>query len=91
MCKPRARVLVANVAVLLFTTPVPMVTPASWKVTMPVGVPEPEPTLTVAVMVTFWPKTTDWEDGLMVVVVEPWAADCVRGAEVLPALLVSPL
>ena len=37
---------------------VPSDTPASLKVTMPVGLPAPSPfTLTVAVNVTLWPKT----------------------------------
>ena len=33
-----------------------MFTPLSWNVTLPVGVPDPEP-VTAAVNVTDWPKT----------------------------------
>ena len=61
--------LVARVTGPLPAELVPMETPPSSNVTMPVGVPTPgDVALTVAVNVTLWPKT-DGFDALLTVVV----------------------
>src|SRR5690348_3518772 len=63
--------------------PVPMLTPPSRKVTVPVAVPE-NWGATVAVKVVDWPNTEGFtEEEMTVAVVLAWLTDCVNGAEVL--------
>jgi hypothetical protein len=53
---------------LPFSAALPMLTPPSFKVTVPVGVPEMA-LMTVAVNVTDWPKVEGLSDEVTVVVV----------------------
>ena len=69
-----------------------MLTPPSWKVTVPVGVPEPGGlAVTVAVKVTLWPATEGLTEELSAVVVASWLMVWVSVAEVLVRKLASPL
>src|ERR1700731_903690 len=69
-----------------------MLTPPSWKVTVPVGVPAPGGfAVTVAVKVTLWPATDGLTEELRAVVVASWLMVWVSGAEVLARKLASPL
>src|SRR3981081_292810 len=69
-----------------------MLTPPSWKVTVPVGVPAPGGlAVTVAVKVTLWPATEGLTEELSAVVVASWRTVWVRGAEVLVRKSASPL
>ena len=71
------------------SVPLPIETPLSRKVTVPVGVPEPGP-VTVAVNVTLWPNTDGLSDEASVVVDAPALMVWVKTAEVLPVKLLSP-
>ena len=55
MSLPSASAVVLKVATPPVSVPVPSVVPLLVKVTVPVGVAEPEEGLTVAVSVTDWP------------------------------------
>src|SRR6267143_142198 len=69
-----------------------MLTPPSWKVTVPVGVPEAGGlAVTVAVYVTLSPDTEGLLEELSAVVVLPLLTVCVRFGEVLVLKLASPL
>jgi hypothetical protein len=69
-----------------------MVTPASWKSTVPVLVPDAGAVaVTVAVNVTLWPTTEGLTDEASTVVVLPMFTVWTRGAEVLVLKLTSPL
>jgi hypothetical protein len=69
-----------------------MVTPASRKLIVPVGVPDAGAvTVTVAVYVTLWPETEGLTDEVTTVVVLPLFTVWVRFAEVLVLKLASPL
>jgi len=69
-----------------------MVTPPSWKLTVPVLVPDAGAVaVTVAVKVTLWPETEGLTDDASAVVVLPMFTVCVSGAEVLGLKLTSPL
>src|SRR5271165_1811166 len=93
VCVPTVRLLIENVAVVPpVTAPVPIDTPPSSNVTVPVGVPAPGLVmLTVAVKVIDWPNT----DGLLtlvtVVVVLALVTVCKKLADVLPEKLLLPL
>jgi hypothetical protein len=67
LCEPVLSVEIVSVATPLETAAVPIATPPSLKVTLPVGVPG-EP-LTVAVNVTAWPKLLGLAEDVTVVVV----------------------
>src|ERR1700716_1445604 len=83
---------VAVPATMTWLTQPPMLTPASWKVTVPVGTPEPGAFAeTVAVNVTPWPETDGLADELSTVVVASLFTIWVSGAEVLGRKLASPL
>jgi hypothetical protein len=69
MCAPAGKEEVVNVAAPPDSVPVPMLTPPSKNVTVPVGVPKPGVVLTVAVNVTDWPNTEVLVDATMVAVV----------------------
>src|SRR6202023_287219 len=69
-----------------------MLTPPSWKVTVPVGVPAPGGlAVTVAVKVPLWPATEGLAEELSAVVVASWLTVWVRFGEVLVLKLASPL
>src|SRR5262249_26933562 len=73
------------------SVPVPSVVVPSMKVTLPVGVPLPEPAaLTVAVKVTFWPKAEGLTPDVTVVVLLGVPTVCIRALDVLVGKLVSP-
>src|SRR5467141_159345 len=75
-----------------FPTQPAMLTPPSWKVTVPVGVPTPGGlAVTVAVKVTLCPDTEGLADELSPVVVASWFTVWVNGAEVLVRRTASPL
>src|SRR4030088_574961 len=83
---------VAVPATMAWLTQPPMLTPPSWKVTVPVGVPEPGGlAVTVAVKVTLCPETDGLTEELSAVVVGSWFTAWVRAAEVLVSKLASPL
>jgi hypothetical protein len=68
-----------------------MVTPPSWKSTVPVRVPDAGAVaVTVAVKVTLWPDTDGLTEEVSVVVVLPMITIWARGAEVLVLKLASP-
>jgi hypothetical protein len=82
---------VALPATMAWLTQPAMLTPPSWKVTVPVGVPEPGAlAVTVAVKVTTCPDPEGLTDELNAVVVAAWLTTCVSGAEVLALKLASP-
>jgi hypothetical protein len=83
---PAGNVEVANVAIPPFRGAVPRVVEPSWKVTLPVA----EAGLTVAVMVTAWPKGEGAGVTERVVVVVDSATDSVTGFEVLAPFRASP-
>src|ERR1700730_7887715 len=69
-----------------------MVTPPSWKLTVPVLVPDAGAVaVTVAVKVTLCPDSEGLTDELSAVVVLPMFTVWIRGAEVLGLKLTSPL
>jgi hypothetical protein len=69
----------------LESVPLPIETPPSRKVTVPVGVPVPGAiALTVAVNVTVWPNTDGFADEVTVVELESWLTVWVIAADVLP-------
>src|ERR1700694_5898392 len=83
---------VAAPATRAWLTQPAMMTPPSWKVTVPVGVPAPGGlAVTVAVKVTVWPTTDGLADELTEVVVASWPTVWVSGGEVLVRKLASPL
>src|ERR1700680_1084423 len=83
---------VAMPASIAWLTQPAMLTPPSWKSTVPVGVPEPGAlAVTVAVKVTLCPDAEGLTDELNAVVVTAWLTTCVSGAEVLGLKLASPL
>ena len=88
---PATNADVLKVAVPELSVLVPRMVDPSSKVTVPVGDPEPELLLTVAVKVTDCPKADGLVADVMVVVVErlDWPTVCVNEAE-LPAKFVSP-
>jgi hypothetical protein len=69
-----------------------MLTPPSWKVTVPVSVPDAGAVaVTVAVYMTFWPTTDGLAEDASAVVVSPLFTIWVRFGEVLAVKLASPL
>ena len=69
----------------------PMLTPPSRNVAVPVGVPEPDVGATVAVKVTLWPKTDELsDDDTVVVVLALPLTVCVMAVDVLVLKLLSP-
>src|SRR5438094_6081051 len=93
---PRARADVVQVAWALpfsaWAPQPPKVTPPSWKLTVPVGVPAPGAVaFTVAVKVTDCPNTDGFADELRLVDVAAWLTVCVNVALVLVVKLVSAL
>src|ERR1700730_11598511 len=83
---------VAMPATRAWLTQAAMLTPPSWKVTVPVGVPAPGGfAVTVAVNVTTWPATEGLTEELSAVVVASWLMVWVSGADVLVRKLASPL
>jgi hypothetical protein len=85
-------VQVAVPATMAWLTQPAMLTPPSWKVTVPVGVPEPGGlAVTVAVKVTACPDEEGLTDELSAVLVVPLFTVCVSAAEVLAMKLASPL
>ncbi len=67
------RLLVMKVAGVALTTLVPMETPLSLKMIVPVGAPAPGvATLIVAVNVSFWPKADGLADAAIAIDVFAW-------------------
>ena len=88
---PTARADVEKVALPPESVALPMETPASRNVTVPVGVPTAGATaLTVAVKVTAWPNSDGFTELVTAVVLVPVATVCVIAAELLAVKLVSP-
>jgi hypothetical protein len=88
---PTARLDVENVALPEFKVAVPSVVDPSRKVTVPVGVPEPDVGVTVAAKVTTCPNADAFnDDDTAVVVVVPPVTVCVMAADVLRKKLASP-
>lgn len=85
-CKPSARVEVLKVAVPLLSVRVPIATPLSLNVTVPVAVLG----VTVAVKVTEFPAINGFELELSVVVVLATFTVCVNVDEVLVLSFPSP-
>ena len=73
-----------------FNVPAPKVEAPSLNVTVPVGIPAPLATFTVAVKVTEPPRVEGDPEVATAVVVVPWITFCVRAADVLPVKLPSP-
>jgi hypothetical protein len=95
-CAPTAKPAMTQVAVPATATgraPQPaMVTPASWKSTVPVLVPDAGAVaVTVAVKVTLCPDTDGLTDELRAVVVFPMSTIWIRETEVLGLKFASPL
>ena len=95
LCEPtpaKVSLQVATPATSGLPTQPAMLTPPSWKVTVPVGVPAPGGlAVTVAVKVTLWPETEGLTEELSAVVVASWLMVWVSAAEVLVRKLASPL
>jgi hypothetical protein len=73
------------------SVPLPILTPPSLKVTLPVGVPTPGATaLSVAVNVTVCPNTNGFTDDVTVVELDAWFTVCNKLAEVEFVKFVSP-
>jgi hypothetical protein len=96
VCEPGAKEAVLNEAVV--TPPVvvtlagpPALLPSITNCTVPLGVPVPAVTLTVAVNVTLCPNTVAPVKGLSVVLVVALVTVWVRAVAVLPAKLLSPV
>src|ERR1700694_2632451 len=85
LCEPTPAKLSLQVAVPATSACAPqpaMLTPPSWNVTVPVGVPEPGGlAVTVAVKVTLCPDTEGLAEELSAVVVASWPTVCVRGGD----------
>jgi hypothetical protein len=95
-CTPTDKPAITQVAVPATATgraPQPaIVTPPSWKSTVPVLVPEAGAVaVTVAVKVTLCPDTEGLAEELSAVVVLPMITTWIKGAEVLVLKLASPL
>jgi hypothetical protein len=76
---PELSAAVVNVTIPLAPTlPVPTAVPPSLNVTVPVGVPDPLATATVAVNVTACPGVLGFGDAVNVVVVVPCLTVCVN-------------
>jgi hypothetical protein len=90
-CVPAARLDVLYAAWPPTSGAVASVVPASWKVTVPVGVPEPGAlALTVAVNVTDCPGAEGFTEETTVVLLPSWLTVCDNVVEVLPVKFVSP-
>ena len=68
--EPAERAAVVKLAIPPESVPAPSVAAPSLKVTVPVGVPEPDAGLSVALNVTDWPTTDGFGEEIEVVVVE---------------------
>jgi hypothetical protein len=90
VCDPPCSEDVTNMALPLDSVPVPSVVGGLVLVSLNCTVPVADDGDTVAVNVTDWPNVEGFGDEESVVVVDIWLTVCVNGAEVLPALFVSP-
>ena len=87
---PTPRLVVETPAVPPTNVPEPKLTPLSLKSTVPVGLPTPVTTETVAVKVTLLPKTDGFRLLMTAVDVVPWLTTWLT-APVLPVKAASPL
>jgi len=88
---PRASAEVVSVACALpFSEPVPRAAVPSMNVTVPVGVPEPEVAVTVAVNVTDCPIADGFTDDFSVVALAAWLTTWLKVADALAWKFVSP-
>ena len=73
------------------SVPVPSVVAPSLKVTVPVGVTEPDTWVTVAVNVTLWPHTVGFVEAITAVVLLAFVTVWVMAVEAFALKFVSPL
>src|SRR5207247_821350 len=91
VCVPTDKPDVRKLAVPPDSVRLPMLTPPSLNVTVPVGVPTPGDTAdTVAVKVTAWPNTVGLMSDTTVVLVAALLTVCNRSLELLALKLPSP-
>src|SRR5438093_13600652 len=92
---PAVSVLVEQVAcadAFSVTFPQTVVAPSRVKLTVLVGVPDPEPvSVTVAVKVTDWPEVDGFNEDVTAVAVDALPIVCVKVADVLALKFASPL